>query len=229
MHEPVIFIVYTMTTSLTEENYLKAIYHLSKLAGEKVSVKSISNTLNINPASVIDMLKRLTDKKLIHYDKTAGARLTDKGFKMAINIVRKHRLWEVFLQEKLGYRWDEVHDIAEQLEHIRSADLADRLDKYLGYPEYDPHGDPIPKPNGQEPANRRITLADAEPGKSYSVVGVRDTSPDFLQYVQRLQLGIGVKVKVVEKIGFDGSVILQVSKGEKTTVSHKFSENIMVS
>ena len=228
MHEPVIFIVYTMTTSLTEENYLKAIYHLSKLAGEKVSVKSISNTLNINPASVIDMLKRLTDKKLIHYDKTAGARLTDKGFKMAINIVRKHRLWEVFLQEKLGYRWDEVHDIAEQLEHIRSADLADRLDKYLGYPEYDPHGDPIPKQNGQEPANRRITLADAEPGKSYSVVGVRDTSPDFLQYVQRLQLGIGVKVKVVEKIGFDGSVILQVSKGEKTTVSHKFSENIMV-
>jgi DtxR family transcriptional regulator, Mn-dependent transcriptional regulator len=218
-----------MTTSLTEENYLKAIYHLSKLAGEKVSVKSISNTLNINPASVIDMLKRLTDKKLIHYDKTAGARLTDKGFKMAINIVRKHRLWEVFLQEKLGYRWDEVHDIAEQLEHIRSADLADRLDKYLGYPEYDPHGDPIPKQNGQEPANRRITLADAEPGKSYSVVGVRDTSPDFLQYVQRLQLGIGVKVKVVEKIGFDGSVILQVSKGEKTTVSHKFSENIMVS
>jgi DtxR family Mn-dependent transcriptional regulator len=148
---------------------------------------------------------------------------------MAINIVRKHRLWEVFLQEKLGYRWDEVHDIAEQLEHIRSADLADRLDKYLGYPEYDPHGDPIPKQNGQEPANRRITLADAEPGKSYSVVGVRDTSPDFLQYVQRLQLGIGVKVKVVEKIGFDGSVILQVSKGEKTTVSHKFSENIMVS
>ncbi|HEY1115931.1 MAG TPA: metal-dependent transcriptional regulator [Chitinophagaceae bacterium] len=217
-----------MTPSLTEENYLKAIYHLGKMSGEKVSVKSISNALNINPASVIDMLKRLTDKKLIHYDKSTGARLTDKGFKTAINIVRKHRLWEVFLQEKLGYNWDEVHDMAEQLEHIKSADLADRLDKYLGYPEYDPHGDPIPKANGQEPAHRRITLADAEPGKSYSVVGVKDTSPDFLQYVQRLQLGIGVKVKVVEKIGFDGSVVLQVSKGEKTTVSQKFSENIMV-
>lgn len=217
-----------MIPSLTEENYLKVIYHLSKLAGEKVSVKSISNALNINPASVIDMLKRLTDKKLIHYDKTTGARLTERGFKTAINIVRKHRLWEVFLQEKLGYQWDEVHDIAEQLEHIKSADLADRLDKYLGYPEYDPHGDPIPKANGQEPAHRRITLADAEAGKSYSVVGVKDTSPEFLQYVQRLQLGIGVKVKVIEKIGFDGSVVLQVSKGEKTTVSHKFSENIMV-
>lgn len=217
-----------MTPSLTEENYLKAIYHLGKLAGEKVSVKSISNALNINPASVIDMLKRLTEKKLIHYDKAAGARLSDKGFKTAINIVRKHRLWEVFLQEKLGYNWDEVHDIAEQLEHIKSADLADRLDKFLGYPEYDPHGDPIPKANGQEPAHRRITLADAGPGKTYSVVGVKDTSPDFLQYVQRLQLGIGVKVKVVEKIAFDGSVVLQVSKGEKTTVSQKFSENIMV-
>ena len=217
-----------MIPSLTEENYLKAIYHLGKLAGEKVSVKSISNTLNINPASVIDMLKRLKDKKLIQYDKTSGARLTDKGFKMAINIVRKHRLWEVFLQEKLGYQWDEVHDIAEQLEHIRSTDLADRLDKYLGYPEYDPHGDPIPKANGQEPANRRITLADAEPGQTYSVVGVKDSSPDFLQYVQRLQLGIGTKVKVVEKIVFDSSMVLQINKNSKTTVSHKFSENIMV-
>jgi DtxR family transcriptional regulator, Mn-dependent transcriptional regulator len=223
-----IFIAETMTPSLTEENYLKAIYHLSKLGGDKVSVKSISNALNINPASVIDMLKRLKDKKLIHYDKTAGARLTDKGFKTAINIVRKHRLWEVFLLEKLGYSWDEVHDIAEQLEHIKSADLADRLDKYLGHPEYDPHGDPIPKANGQEPAVRRITLADAEPGHSYSVVGVKDTSPDFLQYVQRLEIGIGIKVKVLEKIGFDGSVVLQVNKGEKTTVSQKFSENIMV-
>src|SRR6266850_2137064 len=130
--------------SFSEENYLKSIYHLSCQSEGKVSVKSIADALGNNPASIIDMIKKLRSKKLIQYDKVKGARLTSKGQDAAILTVRKHRLWEVFLKEKLGYTWDEVHDIAEQLEHIHQNDLADRLDKFLGFPEFDPHGDPIP-------------------------------------------------------------------------------------
>ena len=136
----------TTTQTFSEENYLKAIYHLEKQGHRKVSATAIAEELDNNPASVVDMLKRLSDKKLIQYDKNKGAVLTAAGQKVAVLIVRKHRLWEVFLHDKLGYSWDEVHDIAEQLEHIRDYDLPDRLDKFLGFPKYDPHGDPIPSP-----------------------------------------------------------------------------------
>ncbi len=144
--------------SLTEENYLKAIYRLSEIDGNKITPTSIAEAVNVNAASVIDMIKKLTEKKLINYDKVKGAKLTDKGNKTALLIVRKHRLWEVFLQDKLGYSWDEIHEMAEQLEHVQHEDLADRLDKFLGYPEYDPHGDPIPKSNGQLPDTVKKTV-----------------------------------------------------------------------
>src|ERR1051325_7291086 len=128
--------------TLSEENYLKVIYHLEKQGLKKITPTAISESLNNNPASVVDMIKKLVDKKLLQYEKTKGVKLTEKGRNIAVLIVRKHRLREVFLLEKLGYGWDEVHDIAEQLEHIQNAELPDRLEKFLGYPQYDPHGDP---------------------------------------------------------------------------------------
>ncbi len=218
----------TKMPSFSEENYLKAIYHLSKQNADKVSVKAIADALKNNPASVIDMVKKLKNQKLIQYDKVKGAKLTAKGEETALTIVRKHRLWEVFLKEKLGYNWDEVHDIAEQLEHIKQNDLADRLDKFLNFPEYDPHGDPIPKQNGKVPDVSRVTLFEAKIDKTYCVVAVKDTSKSFLQYLQDLEIGIGTKIKVTEKIKFDESMRILIGKNQKVTVSKKFSENILI-
>lgn len=214
-------------TSLSEENYLKAIFGLSQVNGSKITPTAIAAALENNPASVIDMLKKLTDKKLINYDKKKGAKLTDKGYKAAVQIVRRHRLWEVFLLDKLGYTWDEVHDIAEQLEHVQQDDLADRLEKFLGYPEYDPHGDPIPDASGQITNAYTTMLYEIEEGKSCTVAAVRDTSTEFLQYLHKLNISIGTKLKVIEKIAFDESLIIQAGKNNMT-VSKKFAENILV-
>ena len=218
-----------MAQSLSEENYLKAIYHLSAQDSDKISLKAVASMLGNNPASVVDMLKKLTEKKLIQYDKKKGVKLTDKGSKIAILIVRRHRLWEVFLKEKLGYSWEEVHAIAEQLEHIQQEDLADRLDRFLGYPEYDPHGDPIPKSNGQLPIASKVTLSEVAVGKSCQVVGVKDTTTPFLQYLHQLNIGIGTKIKVVEQVAFDKSVVIVIGKDARTSVSQKFAESVLIS
>ena len=213
--------------SFSEENYLKAIYHLGA-DGEKISPTAIADELHNNPASVIDMLKKLTEKKLISYDKKKGARLTNIGIKAAMEVVRKHRLWEVFLLEKLGYKWDEVHDIAEQLEHIGSGELADRLEKFLGFPDYDPHGDPIPKADGKIAEVFKTMLIEIELGKQCKVAGVKDTSAEFLHYLQKLGIGIGTHIKVIEKIPFDGSLVVKIGKNPNTTISNKFAENLLV-
>jgi DtxR family Mn-dependent transcriptional regulator len=184
--------------------------------------------LKNNPASVIDMIKKLSDKKLIDYDKREGVKLTDSGLNDAIQIVRKHRLWEVFLLEKLNYNWDEIHDIAEELEHIQDDTLADRLDKFLGFPEYDPHGDPIPKANGKVPKSFSVTLANVKEGVTYKVAAVKDTSSTFLQYLLKLEIGIGTSIRLIEKIPFDDSLVISIGGREKTTVSQKFGENILV-
>ena len=214
--------------SFSEENYLKTIYHLGLKGSDKVSPTAIAEALKNNPASVVDMLKKLSDKKLINYDKKKGARLTEKGIKAAADIVRKHRLWEVFLLQKLDYSWDEIHDIAEQMEHVHHKELADRLDKFLGYPDFDPHGDPIPKANGKMAQTFKTTLFEVEAGKKYRVLAVKDTSPEFLQYLQKLGITIGSKLKVLEKIAFDGSMVIQPAKGDKVNVSRKFGESVLV-
>ncbi len=216
-----------MINSFSEENYLKAIYHLGS-EGNKISPTAIADELNNNPASVIDMLKKLTEKKLISYDKKKGAKLTASGIKAAMEIVRKHRLWEVFLLEKLGYKWDEVHNIAEQLEHVGNFELADRLEKFLGFPDYDPHGDPIPKGDGKIAEVFKTMLLEVETGKQYKVVAVKDTSAEFLHYLQKLGIGIGTRIKVIEKIPFDGSLVVQIGKNINTTISNKFAENVLV-
>lgn len=217
-----------MVHTLTEENYLKAIFRISQNADVKITPTAIAEMLKNNPASVIDMIKKLSDKRLIDYDKREGVKLTESGLNDAIQIVRKHRLWEVFLLEKLNYNWDEIHDIAEELEHIQDDTLADRLDKFLGFPEYDPHGDPIPKANGKVPKSFSVTLANVKDGATCRVAAVKDTSSTFLQYLLKLNIGIGTSIRLVEKIPFDNSLVISISGKEKTTVSQKFGENILV-
>lgn len=214
--------------SLTEENYLKAIYRLSLKRNTKITPTAIAEEISVNAASVVDMIKKLSVKNLISYDKTKGAKLTDKGMKTALVIVRNHRLWEVFLFEKLGYSWDVVHEIAEQLEHIKHPELADRLDKFLGNPQYDPHGDPIPKSSGEMPATVKTLLSEIEIGKICRVAAIKDTSPIFLKYLLQLSVSINTKIKVLDIIPFDGLMIIQIGKGTKTTVSKKFADSLLV-
>ena len=214
--------------SLTEENYLKAIYRISLNRKLKISPTAIADEMGVSAASVIDMIKKLSEKKLISYDKVKGAKLLERGQKEAVAIIRNHRLWEVFLLEKLNYSWDEIHDIAEQLEHVKHPELADRLDAFLGHPEYDPHGDPIPKSNGEIPTTVKTLLSEIEIGKSCRVVAVKDTSSVFLQYLEQLSVNIGTKIKVLDIVPFDNSMLLQIGKEIKTTVSKRFAESLLV-
>jgi DtxR family transcriptional regulator, Mn-dependent transcriptional regulator len=214
--------------TLSEENYLKAIYNLSKQGLKKITPTAISEALGNNPASVVDMIKKLVEKQLVEYEKTKGVKLMPLGKNVAISIVRKHRLWEAFLVEKLGYGWDEVHDIAEQLEHVHNSQLADRLDKFLGYPKYDPHGDPIPKANGESAVTYKTLLAEIPEGNTCRVVAVKDTSASFLQYLKKLEIGIGTIISLTEKIPFDNSMSIVIDNGAKTTVSKVFAENLLV-
>ena len=217
-----------MLQTLSEENYLKAIYHIGKLGNDKVSATAIAEDLGNSPASVVDMLKRLTGKKLIQYDKTKGARLTDQGHKIALLIVRKHRLWEVFLHDKLGYTWDEVHDIAEQLEHIRDYDLPDRLEKFLGFPEYDPHGDPIPKSNGKLPVTKSKPLSEIEVNRKLKITNVSDNSPDFLRYLDKQHVCLNDTITVKEIQGFDKSVLVELKGRKEVYLSAEAAKKIFV-
>lgn len=216
-----------MKKTYSEENYLKAIYHLGK-TDNKVSPKAIADALENNPASVIDMLKKLQDKDLISYDKVQGAILSRSGEMAALDIIRKHRLWEVFLVEKLQYGWDEVHDIAEQLEHIHDEQLAKKLDDFLGNPSFDPHGDPIPAQNGKMPVYASKRLSEAEENQMCKVGSVRDTSTPFLKYLKQLKVGLGSRIRVIEKMEFDQSMIISIDEGEPKTVSSKMTDNILV-
>lgn len=215
--------------SFTEENYLKAIYSLSERSDTfDTSTNEIAERLKTKPPTVSDMLRKLTDKKLVSYEKYKRVQLTKSGKQQAILIIRKHRLWEVFLHDKLEFAWDEVHEIAEQLEHIHSEQLVLRLEKFLGYPKFDPHGDPIPSSNGELSQQQRITLFEAEAGRTYQVVGVKDSSTLFLQYLQQINIGIGTRIKIVEKIAFDSSIIISLKKSQQLSVSKKFADNVMV-
>lgn len=215
--------------SFTEENYLKAIYTLSERNESfDTSTNEIAERIQTKPPTVSDMLRKLTEKKLVSYEKYKRVQLTRAGKQVAILIIRKHRLWEVFLHDKLDFAWDEVHEVAEQLEHIHSEELILRLEKFLGFPKYDPHGDPIPSANGELSPLKRITLSEAEQNKSYQVVGVKDSSTLFLQYLQQINIGIGTKIKLIEKIAFDESLVISLKKNQQVTVSKKFSDNVLV-
>ncbi|HEY2583518.1 MAG TPA: metal-dependent transcriptional regulator [Mucilaginibacter sp.] len=213
--------------TLAEENYLKSIYHLS-LNAENVSTNQLAALLNTKASSVTDMLKKLSDKELINYTPYQGVTLTVPGEKIAVNIIRKHRLWEYFLVEKLNFKWDEVHEMAEEMEHISSNELIDRLDKFMGCPEYDPHGDPIPDSNGAFKANDLKLVSALVVTESGTIWAVRNHSPAFLQYLEKQELTIGKKIRIAEIIEFDHSVILQ-TEDKKIQISREVANNLLIS
>lgn len=174
------------------------------------------------------MLRKLSEKQLIHYEKYKKIQLSEQGVTQALGILRKHRLWETFLHDKLKFAWDEVHEVAEQLEHIHSSKLIDRLDEFLGHPEFDPHGDPIPNSEGIMPASSTLTLKDIQIGQSCRIVAVKDTSTVFLQQLERFGLRIGVMLTVTERMPYDNSLFVQVEKGQPFQLSERIAENMLV-
>ncbi|KAA5536666.1 metal-dependent transcriptional regulator [Taibaiella lutea] len=215
--------------SFTEENYLKAIYYLQQENDtHEVSVNDIAEKMSTRPATVTDMLRKLSEKKLINYEKYKKTQLSKSGLAAAIQIVRKHRLWEVFLHEKLQFSWDEVHEVAEELEHIRSSKLIERLDAFLEFPRFDPHGDPIPNAAGEvEPASN-TTLSESAAGKNLKLVAVKDTSSAFLQHLERFGLHIGVSLSIDEILPFDHSVMVSIAKAAPVMLSNKITTNLLV-
>ncbi|GAB4252614.1 MAG: metal-dependent transcriptional regulator [Vicingaceae bacterium] len=215
--------------SISEENYIKAIYKLNRitLKGNYVTTNDIAKELNTKASSVTDMLKKLHQKKIIDYIKYKGVQLTPKGNKIALNIIRKHRLWEYFLVEKLNFNWDEVHDIAEELEHINSEELINRLDDFLDHPKHDPHGDPIPDKEGNIVHHKDTTLKDLKKNESGIIVGVKEHSKAFLNFLDINNLGLGKKIKVLNINTFDNSMEITYNDMIKT-FSNQVCKNILI-
>jgi DtxR family Mn-dependent transcriptional regulator len=212
--------------TFTEENYLKSIWRLSS-DQSAVSTNRIAEALSTRAASVTDMLKKLADKGLVKYEKYQGVSLTPSGEKIALKIVRRHRLWEYFLVEKLNFKWDEVHDVAEQLEHIASEELINRLDSFMAYPCFDPHGDPIPDAEGKFRVNDLKPIAVLPVNASGVISGVRDHSPAFFKYLERNQLSFGRKVFVKELIEYDHSVLIETETGA-ICISREVASNLLI-
>jgi DtxR family transcriptional regulator, Mn-dependent transcriptional regulator len=214
--------------SYTEENYIKSIYHLGRQnVLQETSTNSIAEYLTIKPATVTSMLKRLREKKLIDYQRYGKVTLTTEGIRQALQIIRKHRLWEVFLVDKLHFTWDEVHEVAEQLEHIQSEKLITKLDAFLEFPTHDPHGDPIPDTSGMFQVVSQTSLAEAAIGAPCHVVAVKDSSNEFLQYLMQLQITLQTQIKVLQRYDFDRS--LQIAIGQRIlTVSEQVAKNILI-
>lgn len=216
-----------MALSYAEENYLKAIITLSLPPVKSVSTNAIAAHLNTSAASVTDMLKKLADKKLITYQRYQGASLTEEGNKLAISLVRKHRLWEVFLVQTLGMSWDEVHEIAEELEHIQSEPLIDRLDAFLGHPKFDPHGDPIPNSQGKYTLRSQLPLTDLQVGQSGLVIGVRENTSSFLKHLTEKGISLGKTATVLAHDTYDHQLQLHIDDRD-ISLSGQVAQSILV-
>lgn len=214
--------------SFTEENYIKAIYKLIEKNGAGVSTNSIAEHLDTKAASVSDMLKKLATKELVNYQKYKGVTLSKKGEVIALDIIRKHRLWEMFLVETLDFKWDEVHDIAEQLEHIRSNKLVTQIDKFLGYPKVDPHGDPIPDVDGNILQTNAILLSKSAINKNLIMTGVVDHSSEFLRYLDSLSISLGCQLLINKAQDFDKSLEITVNKKNTFFISNEVAKNLLV-
>lgn len=216
-------------TSLAEENYLKAIYKLHEKSGTIVSTSALAESLNVSAASITDFVKKIAVKKLISYEKSKGVKLTEKGRQIAINIIRKHRLWEVWLVSKLDFKWDQVHEIAEQLEHVVSDELIEQLDKHLGFPKTDPHGDLIPDAKGQFAKSISKPLLNCQVGNKVKLIGVADHSNSFLQYLTKSNLKLGdiILVDAIEE--FDSTFKVKINNKEKKLLSKEVVKNLLVS
>lgn len=215
-------------TSLAEENYLKEIYKLHEKSGTMVSTSALAETLQINPASVTDFIKKMASKKMIKYEKSKGVMLTEHGRTIALTIIRKHRLWEVWLVNHLGFKWDQVHEIAEQLEHVNSEELFEQLDKHLGFPKADPHGDLIPDSKGRFAKISSKPLLEYKPGDRTRFVGVAEHSNSFLQYLTKNNLKLGDEILVESIEEFDSSFQVKVNRKEKKLLSKDVVKNLFV-
>ena len=216
-----------MTLTTAEENYLKAIYHLSDAGTKSVSTNDVAAEIKTKAASVSDMLRKLGEKEVIEYRKYYGVNITEEGKKRALQTIRKHRLWEVFLVDKLQFAWDEVHEVAEELEHIQSPLLIQRLDAYLNYPKFDPHGDPIPDEYGDVKARPRVALIEMDIDQSGQIVAVKDSSAAFLKYLDKVGAYIGARIKILDKVEFDGSMEILVDQKKTLFMSKDVAANIL--
>lgn len=213
--------------STSEENYIKAIFHLQRQDGI-VSTNELANELKTKPASVTDMMKKLKAKKLLHYQPYQGFRLSSEGSKVALMIIRRHRLWEYFLAEKLKFTWDEVHEVAEDLEHVSNKKLIDKLDEFLGFPRVDPHGDPIPDVNGRIEISKKICLVDLPMHAPAVVSSVSDQSSEILELLEHMKINIGTKLEIKKRFEFDQSLELKIGRHPSFTISRQLAENIFV-
>jgi DtxR family Mn-dependent transcriptional regulator len=213
--------------SASEENYLKTIYHL-QTKDDNVSTNELAEKLNARPASITDMMKKLKNRKLVNYQPYQGFRLTPEGKKIALGIIRRHRLWEYFLAEKLKFNWDEVHEVAEQLEHVGSKKLVDKLDEFLEFPKFDPHGDPIPDTNGKMEQGKQIRLSELHVNKTARIVHISDQSTLLLEHLQEKHISIGAMVIVKKRFSFDDSLEIKLDNKHVISISDQLAKNIFV-
>lgn len=213
--------------SSSKENYLKAIFHLQEIKGT-VTTNDLANEMETRPASVTDMLKKLKAQKLLLYEKYQGFKLSNEGRKVALMIIRKHRLWECFLVQKLNFGWDEVHEIAEELEHIGSKKLIDKLDEFLGFPKHDPHGDPIPDNQGRWTLTRQVDLLNMPLNKAAEVSSIGDQSVDMLELLNHKHIALGTRLEVKKKFAFDNSLEIKVKTQAPVTISEHVAKNVFV-
>ena len=213
--------------TLSEENYLKAIFHLSKYDKTAVSTNAIAHKMETKASSATDMIKKLFEKGLIDYQKYKGAKLTENGRLAAVSVIRKHRLWEVFLVDKLRFSWDEVHEVAEQLEHIKSKKLIHELDAFLEFPTEDPHGDPIPDANGKMPSSQKLLLAKVKQLQRCICVGVKDSTPKFLQYLDKHKIALGTEITVLSRESYDESMAVKINNIQRS-ISKEVAHNLFV-
>lgn len=214
--------------SYTEENYLKAIFKIAENAEDNVSTNAIAEKLGTKASSVTEMLKKLAEKELVVYEKYQGVKLTEIGEKIAIQIIRKHRLWEYFLVNTLAFKWDEVHEIAEELEHINSDALIDKLDSFLGFPQYDPHGDPIPNKEGLFNKHQSLPLSTFQASEKVLITGVIDHSATFLQYLAAINLSLGSYLEIQEIANFDKSFTILLNQEKQIFLSYQVAKNLLV-
>jgi DtxR family Mn-dependent transcriptional regulator len=212
----------------SEENYIKGIYKLSVELKTGVTTGNISTLLNTKASSVTDMMQKLADKSLVNYIKYQGVTLTPRGKEIAVKIVRKHRLWELFLYRTLGFKWDEIHEIAEELEHIKSDLLIEKLDRFLNYPDTDPHGDPIPDERGNFPENKSVQLSQFKIETAGIVVGVMDESSAFLTYLDKIGIQLGTEIKIIAKHEYDHSVEIRINESRSTYIGFRVAQNILM-
>ena len=213
--------------STSEENYIKTIFHLQEADGT-VTTNALAAELKARPASITDMMKKLKAKKLVHYEAYHGFRLSNEGKKVALIIIRRHRLWEFFLAEKLKFSWEEVHAVAEDLEHVSSKKLIDKLDEFLGFPRFDPHGDPIPDMNGRIENSKQVSLRELPLNKTAIVSHVSDQSNEMLELLGHKKIGIGTKLEVKRKFGYDNSLEIKIKQQPAMHISEQLSKNVFV-